>query len=150
MCILKINIPSGYFFWFVTHESVFIIDLAGRTAALLRLTAIAAYVEFLAILGMRESWVRERTSIRSHGFTIRARETVIQCVCELKLGIIRFIDYINCLKTTYTHTYSYYKLICQIKINFVIYLNYSFVLTCFQMKYEYIKVHIYKKILSLE
>lgn len=70
-------IPSLNFLWVIAHKGVLVINFAFRTASLLWLDSVAADVELLAVLRVREGGVGEGAAVRSHDIAVGARETVV-------------------------------------------------------------------------
>lgn len=73
--------PSGYVFGFVALERHVVVDVARRTAAVLRGDAVPAYVELLTVVRVCERRVRQDPAVRADHVAVRTRETVGERVC---------------------------------------------------------------------
>jgi hypothetical protein len=79
--LLLLYLPPGHVLRFVAHEGHLVVDGPGGTAAPLGHHPVATYVEFLAVVRVRERGVGQSPSIGADHLALRAREAIVQGLC---------------------------------------------------------------------
>lgn len=80
MQTLNKHLPSGHVSRFIARECFLVVDETVRAGPLLRLHAISAYVEFLAVVRMGKRGMGKFATVRRLDIAVRTGEAIVEDV----------------------------------------------------------------------